>query len=149
MQKTTSLFLLTFATTSLAMEESKFTEHIRLLDWNSYFKIIAKIESNGDPKAHNKKENAIGILQIREGFLQDVNTFYRTTYRHEDCFNPTISKQIAKLYYLHYGKAYYNRTGMLPTLHTFARIHNGGYSQLLNNKQATDGYIEKYKKVLL
>jgi len=41
---------------------------------------LIKVESNGDVNAYNKEEDAVGCLQIRPIYVQDLNRFSTKTW---------------------------------------------------------------------
>lgn len=65
---------------------------------------IALVESENNPNAINKSENAIGILQIRPIMVEDFNRIYGTNYPHSIAWNARWSKAIAKGIFKHYTK---------------------------------------------
>jgi len=90
-----------------------------------YFLISAliQVESEGKLDAFNKKENAIGCLQIRPIYIQDLNRFSSNTYTHSDMIELRE-----------------------PTFEDLARIHNGG--ELGYCRESTVEYWDKVKKEL-
>ena len=57
-----------------------------------------KVESSCNPKAHNIKEDARGIVQIREVRLRDYNQRSGSHYTMNDLYDPKISERIWKYY---------------------------------------------------
>lgn len=64
---------------------------------NNYFTVttadkylwgIAAVESNFDISAYNRKENAVGLLQIRPVCVLDANRISNRGYTHEEMYNP-------------------------------------------------------------
>ena len=104
-----------------------------------FFAALAKVESSGNPKAVNKKENALGIYQIRAAYFKDS----RVKGNHEQVFNPVFARQVCEAYFKRYEPAAL-ASGDFETL---ARCHNGGNSWR-RNKSATDKYWKKIKKTL-
>ena len=58
------------------------------------WKAVCIVESNNDPLAINIKEQAIGIVQIRQCRIQHFNRLTGKDYKLEDCFDPAISKEV-------------------------------------------------------
>lgn len=113
---------------------------------NALISSIAKIESNHNPLAYNRKEGARGIFQIRKCCLQDVNRIYKTSFVTNDCWSATKSLSIMRKYLRYYGEHYYKTTGKLPTDEIYARIWNGGPNGW--RKESTEEYWRKVCKVL-
>lgn len=104
-----------------------------------FFKALGAVESSNNPKAYNKKEDAIGIFQIRPAYFKDAVEFDKnlSKYKHSDCYSPEISKLIVKSYMARYCK-----NGNVSDL---ARAHNSG-PNWKNKKDLTNNYWEKFKK---
>src|SRR3990167_3030007 len=71
-----------------------------------FFKALGQVESGGSVKAYNKIENAIGIYQIRKLYFTDAQKFNLELkkYKHENCFDERISRQVVLAYFQKYGK---------------------------------------------
>lgn len=66
--------------------------------------ILVAMESGGNPKAFNAKEQAVGILQIRPVMVKDVNRIAAPLeFSHSDAWDPGKSVRMATLYLEHYG----------------------------------------------
>jgi len=65
---------------------------------------IAIVESSGDVNAFNRKENAIGLLQIRPIMVRDYNRIYGTSFDHASAWDAQTSKMIAMGIFRHYTK---------------------------------------------
>lgn len=68
----------------------------------------------------------LGILQIQEQVVQDVNRIYGTGYKHTDALNRVHARTICTVYLDYWGRHYHKRTGKRPTNEVLARIWNGG-----------------------
>jgi hypothetical protein len=95
--------------------------------WNA----TARIESGGDEAARNRREDAVGIVQIRRACLDDANRIARLRgldlqFRPRDRYDVEKSRQIWELYLSYYGEEYERATGAPPTEEVYARIWNGG-----------------------
>jgi hypothetical protein len=86
-------------------------------DYKRVFSAIAQIESELNPKAYNKRENAVGIVQIRSLYLIDANEYLKTKYSHKDCYDVSISYALFKAYM---------KRWKAKTLEECIRLHNGG-----------------------
>ncbi len=110
---------------------------------------LAIVESNNNPKAYNKHENAIGLYQIRLNYFKDAREFNQilNKYSHNDCYSPEISKLIL----LSYFKRYEPKALEMNDFEVLAKLHNGGCGwrnkkgQVKNN---LDLYWNKVNKVL-
>lgn len=105
---------------------------------------LVKVESGGDANAVGDNGNALGILQIWEVVVVDVNDNYGTDYDHEDAFDPAKAKEICRKYLGIYATE--KRLGRVPTAEDYARIWNGGPNG--HKKSKTDKYWEKVKRAL-
>ena len=83
--------------------------------------ILAQVESNHNPNAIGDNGAAIGILQLQEIVVRDVNLIYKTNYKPSDRESKEKSFEIATLYLKHYGAKYKN-----CTVKTLARIYVSG-----------------------
>ena len=97
---------------------------------------IEQVESSKNPKAINIKENAIGILQIRQCMLDQANRISGKHYELNDCLDPFISIDIFMIIQRKYNKN--------MDFERAARIWNGWLNY--DKKPKT---IEYYNKVLL
>ena len=88
--------------------------------------VLCLVESSLDPNAIGDGGDAVGILQIHECVIQDVNRIYKTDYYLNDRYDPMLSKMICRKYLSHWGKVYTKRTGKEPTAEILAKIWNGG-----------------------
>ena len=113
---------------------------------------LCLIESSLNPNAIGDGGDAVGILQIHECVIQDVNRIYGTEYNLNDRYDPMLSKMICRKYLKHWGKVYYQRTGKQPTAEVLAKIWNGGALAYEKTNpivvQRLDNYWEKVHKVI-
>jgi len=88
---------------------------INAANMDDFFAALAKVESSNNPKAINKKENALGIYQIRVAYYKDSNVGGQ----HTDVYNPIIAKKVVLAYFQRYEpKALKNND-----FETLARCH--------------------------
>ena len=88
-------------------------------DRDALFAAICMVESSNNPNAHNRGEDARGIIQVRAIMVRDVNRILgRDHYTHNDAYNPTKARQMWFTYCHHY---YPNGTD-----EEWARAWNGG-----------------------
>ena len=106
---------------------------------DGFFAALAKVESSGNAKAVNKKENALGIYQIRAAYFKDA----RVKGNHEQVFNPVFARQVCEAYFKRYAPEAYAK----GDFESLARLHNSGPA-FAKRKSATDGYWQKIKKNL-
>lgn len=105
-----------------------------------FINALIKVESNNNANAFNKKENAVGVLQIRPILIRDINRFSKNKYTLEDRWDLKKSKQI----FNEYVRYYINDTTKFQEI---ARKWNGG--PLGHKKPETKIYWEKVKRILL
>lgn len=84
---------------------------------------IEEAESNRNPYAINKKENALGCLQIRPIMIADYNRITKENLSHDVAYNRAMAYIIASTIFNHYIKGIEN-----PTAKHLAFIWNGGGS---------------------
>ena len=84
---------------------------------------IEEVESNRDPYAINKQENALGCLQIRPIMIADYNRITEENLSHNIAYNRSMAYIIASTIFNHYIKGIEN-----PTAKHLAFIWNGGGS---------------------
>ncbi|MCL5282556.1 MAG: transglycosylase SLT domain-containing protein [Planctomycetes bacterium] len=99
----------------------------RLLD------AIARIESQGDPKAVGDGGRALGAYQIYRVYWEEGTELLGVDWPHRDAADPQKARRVAKAYLLHYGKG--------KSLVEMARIHNGGPRGC--EKKGTLPYVRK------
>ena len=104
-----------------------------------FFAALAKVESSGNAKAVNKKENALGIYQIRAAYFKDS----RVKGNHEQVFNPVFARQVCEAYFKRYAPEAYAK----GDFESLARLHNSGPA-FAKRKSLTDSYWSKIKKNL-
>lgn len=106
---------------------------------DGFFAALAKVESSNSPRAFNKKENAIGIYQIRPAYYLDSGI----KGGHAICYDPVKARVVCEAYFRRYApKAY--ASGDFETL---ARLHNSGPGYK-NKREKTNEYWQKVKKNL-
>jgi soluble lytic murein transglycosylase-like protein len=112
---------------------------IHAANMDDFLNALAKVESSNNPKAINKKENALGVYQIRAAYYKDSNVLGK----HIDVYNPIVAKKVVLSYFNRYEpKAVLNND-----FETLARLHNAGPNHR-KNKSHTDIYWSKIKKNL-
>ena len=99
---------------------------------------ISYIESSHNPNAYNKKEKAIGVLQIRPIMVKEVNLYTNYKLSHEDCWDK--EKSIEAFI------AFQNKFNPQWDAERAAKLWNGGRKGY--NKQSTEKYWKKVKKRL-
>lgn len=71
---------------------------IPIQPYEKIWKGVCEVESNSNPKAYNKKEQATGIAQIRPIRLKDYNQRTGKHYTIKDCYKVEVSKEIFMYY---------------------------------------------------
>lgn len=95
-------------------------------DVNRLIDGLVRVESNGRANVVGDQGKAIGILQIHDGMVKEANRLAHTRYTHKDMFNPTASREVAKIVLNHYAKHIQTVTGREATNQELAFIWNGG-----------------------
>ena len=98
---------------------------------------IIQVESRGNPKAHAKGEDAVGILQIRKCMVDDVNRILKKRgsslrYTYSDRWDENKSKEMFDIFCTYYG---------LTSAEEMARCWNGGPRGI--NNPSTLSYWDK------
>ena len=111
-----------------------------------FLKVLAAVESGGDPTAYRKAEKAAGLYQIRPIYLRDVNKIIARqglpAYTQADRYDPAKSRKMVEIYLSCYCTE--ARLGRVPTWLDAARIHNGGPNGW--KKKSTEGYARRFKE---
>ena len=118
---------------SIGAQEKKF-------DWSRVIDAIAKVESKGNPKAHNPIGDCAGILQITPGLVKQCNTWLKVKkskkrYTLRDRYNVSKSKEMFEMY-----QHYLNPSNDVEKA---IRIWNGGPGYSVSK---TNGYLKKVMK---
>jgi hypothetical protein len=102
-------------------------------------KSLIQQESGGNDKAFNKKENAVGCLQIRPGYFKDAQEADPSLrdLKHEDCYDREVSIRVFKAYM---------KKHKAKTDEQFARRHNGGPKG--DMKDSTLPYWRSVKEIM-
>lgn len=82
-------------------------------------------ESGNNPQAIGES-GEVGVLQIRQCVVDDVNRIYGSSWKLHHCKSPVISKEICYAYLSYWGEKYRTETAKKPTYEIYARIWNGG-----------------------
>jgi len=110
---------------------------------------IVEIESAGNPLAHNKKEDARGLCQIRPACLQEYNQRNKTHYTAGDLFNAEINIKIATWYLNKRIPQMLRYFGKPVTCENQIICYNWGIGQFLkyaNGKKKLPATTKKYLK---
>lgn len=109
---------------------------IHAASMDSFLKAMAFVESSNNPTAVNKKENALGLYQIRPDYLKDTHLGYK----HGEMTNPHKAKQVVLAYF----KRYEPQAVANKDFETLARLHNAGpgWRRRINS---TNQYWQKIK----
>lgn len=108
--------------------------------------ILKEVESNNNPNAIGDGGDALGVLQIHEACIVDVNRYFGTEYTHSDATNPIIAEDIFIKYITLGIKLYKKRCGEQPTNAQIVRMWNGGIYRGYEY-ESTKPYLAKYLKV--
>jgi len=133
MRKKIILTVMLMLPISISAQEEKF-------DWSRIIDAIAKVESKGNPKAHNPIGDCAGILQITPGLVKQCNTWLKVKkskkrYTLRDRYNVSKSKEMFEMY-----QHYLNPSNDVEKA---IRIWNGGPGYSVSK---TNGYLKKVMK---
>lgn len=114
-------------------------------DLQDILEVLKHVETNYDPTKIGDNGDALGILQIHQGCITDVNRYYGTKYIHEDAINISNSEDIF-IKYISIGiKIYKKKHNHDPTEKQIVRMWNGGIYKGYKYK-STIPYVKKYIK---
>ena len=114
------------------------------LDLDRLIPALEQVESAGDPSAIGDNGRALGVLQIWDVVVADVNRAKGTRYTHADALDPVKARAICRAYLSIYCTQ--KRLGRAPTMEDAARIWNGGPNG--HRKAATVKYWQKVARAL-
>jgi hypothetical protein len=105
---------------------------------------ISIVESGLDPHAVGDDGRALGMMQIHQCVVTDVNEHMGLTYVHEDALVPEQAEMMFRVYMDRYATK--ERLEREPTAEDMARIWNGGpYGY---KKPCTEAYWKRVKIAL-
>ena len=112
---------------------------------------LIQVESGGDARKVGDNGKAVGVLQIHNCVVDDVNKSFTDIpnvrlFGYSDRRDSEASKMMCRAYLGRWGIYYMVKTGEKPTFEVLARIWNGGPNGY--RKKATLKYWEKVKKEL-
>ena len=97
-----------------------------MITFDQFVFALAIVESSLNPLAVGDNGNAVGYLQITPAVVEDVNTFYGTTYHMDDRYDTRKSVEICKKYLKYWGEVFEKKTGRPPSAEIYAKMWNGG-----------------------
>jgi len=117
------------------------TKTLKINKPKSLVDALILVESAGNPNAFNKKENAVGCLQIRPVMVREVNRILRKQkkelrYTKEDRWDCGLSKEMFYIWCMHHH--------LNSSSEVIARNWNGGPRGY--KKQSTEHYWNKVQK---
>jgi len=108
---------------------------------------LAAVETGGHPhpeRAVGDNGRSIGVLQIQQGVIQDVNRVNGSRFTWADAYDPAKARLICQAYLRHYCVP--SRIGTMNPYEAAARIWNGGPQGHIKN--ATIAYWLRVQKHL-
>ena len=111
------------------------------MNYSALIKALIAVESGGRADAVGDNGKALGILQIWDIVVRDVNQIYGTRYKWRDALDPLKARVICTQYLKHYGRP--ELIGKMDPYEANARIWNGGPNG--HHKAATVPYWNKVK----
>lgn len=112
------------------------------MNWAILLGALIAVESGGNPSLIGDGGKAVGVLQIHDCVLDDVNRIYSFNYTHADMKCPIKSRMVC----VHYLRYYIKQSGEPPSYELAARIWVGGPQGY--RKRATIPYWNKVKQQL-
>lgn len=112
---------------------------------------IKMIESSGNPKAHNKKDDSRGLYQITPVVLKEWNNFHPAEqYTSTDLWSATINFKIADWYMSKRIPQMLKHFKAKDTIENRLIAYNAGISYVVHSKPLptiTKLYLKKYKEM--
>jgi hypothetical protein len=138
MRKKLKLIIMALALTMPTMANSQKNKK-EVFNWEAVINAIIKVESGGNPKAHNKKGDCVGVLQITPVLVKQCNDWLKAKkskkrYTLADRYNVKKSKEMFVMF-----QSYYNKSNNVEKA---IRMWNGGPGYSVSS---TNNY---YKKVM-
>ena len=108
---------------------------------DQFFYALGRTESGLRMDAIGDNGRAVGIYQIHEIYVRDVNRILRKeAFSPADRLDPAKSRRMITIYLAHYASP--RRLERTPSVWDLARIHNGGPNG--HKKQSTIPYVIKF-----
>ena len=118
------------------------------MNWAKLLYVICMVESSGNPNVEDGDGGlAVGMYQIHQQYVFDVNRIYNTSYTHDDCRDRSTAELIVIKYLRYWGARYQLNTGKEPTFEDYCRMNNGG-CHFYKDRSETDYYWSKCKRFL-
>jgi len=117
------------------------------MNWAGLLFVIAMVESGGNPTPPDGKLGEVGMYQILDVYVQDVNRIYNTNYTKEQCRDRRIAEEVVVKYLRYWSHRYELNTGQMADAEDYFRLHNGG-CHFWKKEQKTDGYWKKCQYVI-
>lgn len=112
--------------------------------------LVKKIESSGNPMAHNQKSGARGLYQITPICLKEWNQFHqKEQYELKDLFRMDVNEKIARWYLEVRIPQILKYFGKPVTTRNILISYNAGVDYVVKNrklKKETVDYLIKYEK---
>jgi hypothetical protein len=135
--KLSALILLSVAVATISVAQA--SKYDTLID------ALIAVESRGNASAIGDNGRAYGILQIHAVMVADANRIAKTTYTHDDMFEPAKSRAVANIIISHYARHIERTTGVPATDEQLARVWNGGGSAWKKPQAAAkENNLERY-----
>lgn len=134
----TKIFILSCIASILTLTSNAQT--METYDWTNVMNAIIQVESKGNPNAHNKNGDCVGILQITKILVRETNQILEKRkstkrYTYQDRYNSEKSKEMFILLQEHFNKEH--------NVEKAIKCWNSGFYG--NWKNRSNGY---YKKVM-
>ena len=106
--------------------------------------IIKYVESSGNPFAVGDGGASLGLLQIQQAVIADINRKYGTDYIHADAFDENCANEIFELYTNMWTENLEKKLGREATEEDIVKIWNGGPNGYkLELRDYLNKYVEK------
>lgn len=113
------------------------TEGVAIRPYEDIWQAVCIVESSNNPLAHNVKENAVGIAQIRQVRINDYNRRTGEHYKLKEMYDPAKAKSVFMYYAMEIGE---------NNAEKIIRCWNGGENGM--KKRSTKAYYYKVRRYL-
>lgn len=101
---------------------------------DAFFVALGAVEASKRPTAYNRREQAVGLYQIRAPYLRDSGLPYKLA----DMRDPRKARAVVEAYM----RRYEPRAWDVGDIDTLARLHNAGPSWRAK-RGTTDAYVKR------
>ena len=114
------------------------SHNLSIEEWELMYRSICEVESENNKQAING--DAVGIIQIRPVYVQDLNRIYNASYSLEDRLCPVKSREMFELFQSHYNPE--------RNIEKAIKLHILGPAIYRKNPERCEWYLNRVMKVM-